>query len=316
MPNGRPHILIADSNSSDSIEARSILSMFNYEVSVATTIEQALTMAGKHQFDAVLVSIELQGSGFALSQDLRELPGNSDVPIAFSTRSESDNALLMEAQFYGGLFLIHKPYNESQLLAQLSTMVRIKQLQDELKNKMTELDRLASTDPLTGLYNRRFFYQRMEEEISRASRSMSPISLVYLDIDLFKAINDTYGHQAGDTVLKQVARIMTRLLRKSDVLGRIGGEEFLILLPDTDGPGSQVIADRLCKRVENTPFLYKDDSIDVTVSLGVYCSPDPVAIGVDELVSRADAALYEAKQSGRNRVVYHPPPQHHSSVKP
>ena len=314
MPNGRPHILIADSNVTDSQEARSILSMFNYEVSVAATVEQALAMAAKHEFDAVLACIELQGNGFAFSQELREMSGYSDVPIAFATRLEIDSALLMEAQFYGAMFLIGKPYDDSQLLAQLSSMVRIKQLQDELRQKMSDLDRLASTDPLTGIYNRRFFLQRMEEEMSRASRHMSPISLLYIDVDLFKSINDTHGHQAGDAVLKQLARIMLRLLRKSDIVGRIGGEEFMIMLPDTDGAAGQIIAERLRKRVENTPFLFNDVSIDVTVSLGVYSSPDPEAIGVDEFVNRADAALYEAKEGGRNRVVYHAPPSHHSSI--
>ena len=130
---------------------------------------------------------------------------------------------------------------------------------------MADLDRLASTDPLTGIYNRRFFLQRMEEEMSRASRNLSPISLIYLDIDFFKVINDTHGHQAGDAVLKQIARIMVRMLRKSDILGRIGGEEFMILLPDTDGMAGRVIAERLRKRVENTPFLIKEEPIDVTV---------------------------------------------------
>ena len=150
--------------------------------------------------------------------------------------------------------------------------------------------------------------------MSRASRNLSPISLIYLDIDFFKAINDTHGHQAGDAVLKQIARIMVRMLRKSDILGRIGGEEFMILLPDTDGMAGRVIAERLRKRVENTPFLIKEEPIDVTVSLGVYYSPDPEAIGVDEFVNRADAALYEAKEGGRNRVVFHSPPSHHTSA--
>jgi two-component system, cell cycle response regulator len=309
MVNARPHILVVDPDPSDCEAARNVLTLFNYEISVATSSEDALKLAKGNSFDAMLIAIELPGSGFTLSQNLRALESYEDVPVAFTTLTEYDYALLMEVQFYGGLFLHRKPFNDSFLLAQLSTMVRIKQLQDELKAKMTELDRLASTDALTGLYNRRFFYQRFEEEIARAGRNASSMCLIYLDIDHFKAINDSYGHLSGDLVLQQVARIMTRMLRRSDVLGRIGGEEFMILLPETAGLQGQRIAERLRKRVEQTPFLCKDIQIEVTVSLGVYFTADPISIGADDLVSRADAALYEAKEGGRNRVIFHSPYQ-------
>jgi diguanylate cyclase (GGDEF)-like protein len=210
----------------------------------------------------------------------------------------------MEAQFYGALFLIKKPFVDCEVLAQLSTMIRLKFLQDELKERMVELDRLASTDPLTGLYNRRMFFRRMEEELARAGRASDPMCLMYLDIDHFKQINDTYGHSAGDAVLKQIARLMQRTLRRGDVLGRIGGEEFLVYLPDTTGHSGQRIAERLRERVERATILYEDTQIKVTISIGVFFVEDPIGLGLDELVKASDELLYEAKSTGRNKVVY------------
>ena len=279
--------------------------MYNYEVRAATTAKQALELASHYKFDSMLFLLELPGGGFALSQQIRKLEGCLDTPIAYSTEGDLDNALMMESQFYGGQFLFHKPFQEVELLTQLSSMVRIKQLQDELKTKVVELDKLASTDPLTGLYNRRLFFQRLDEEVSRAVRHVSPITLVFLDIDLFKEVNDNYGHQAGDLVLKQLAIIMTRLLRASDVLGRVGGEEFMILLPDTPAKPGLEVAQRLRKKVEESTFSYSGQTIQLTISAGVYHVSNPKALEVDELVKRADNALLEAKNSGRNHVVFY-----------
>lgn len=282
--------------------------MCNYEVRAAATANEALELARNCMFDSMVFLVELPEGGFALSQQIRKLEGCMDIPIAFSTEDDIDNAMMMEAQFYGGLFLFHKPFLEMELLTQISSMVRIKQLQDELKHKMAELDKLASTDPLTGLYNRRLFYQRLDEEVSRAGRRVSPITLVFLDIDLFKEVNDTYGHQAGDMVLKQLAKIMTRLLRASDVLGRVGGEEFMILLPDTPGKPGLEVAERLRKRVEESTFSYHNQTIHITISAGVYHVHDPTVLEVDEMVKGADKALFEAKDRGRNKVVFHSSP--------
>jgi diguanylate cyclase (GGDEF)-like protein len=304
MQPDRPRILVVDTDVAANELAANLLALFNYKVVAVRSAAEAIVEARRAEFDAMLISIELPGGGFGLAQAIRELPGYEDVPVAFTTISEYDSALLMEAQFYNGLFLHRKPYSEAELLAQLSTMVRIEQLQDELKARMAELNLLASTDPLTGLYNRRLLFKRMEEELARAVRRSLPICVLYLDIDLFKQINDTYGHHAGDAVLQQLAGIMTSLLRKSDIVGRIGGEEFLILLPETDKDAGLRIAERLRKRVANTAFRIGPECIEMTVSLGVHFDPDPASVTADQIVRLADAALYSAKQAGRNRVVY------------
>lgn len=304
MPRDRPRILVIDSDRESNQLLADLMALYNYEIILAESREEALQLVNGISCDALLISLDMQSGGFELSQEILKLNGYEDVPLTFVTAEEYDFALVMEGQFYGALFLQTKPYSEVQLLAQLSTMVRVKFLQDELKERMEELDRLASTDPLTGLYNRRMFFRRMDEEVARAGRTASPMCLIYVDIDHFKDINDVYGHSSGDAVLQQISRTMTRILRRGDVLGRIGGEEFLILLPDTTGVAGQRIAERLRQRVEHATIYSGDRKLNVTVSAGVFSAADPVGLSIDDMVRVADQALYEAKETGRNKVVY------------
>jgi len=304
MPKERPRILVVDADNESTQFVAELMSLYNYEVVRAIDPASALQLVEDLAFDSIMLSLEMADGGFKLSQELRQINGHGDVPLLFVTEEAYDSPLLMEAQFYGALFMHQKPYDECELLSQLSTMVRLKLLQDELKDRMAELDRLASTDPLTGLYNRRMFFRRMDEEVARAGRTASPMCLLYVDIDFFKKINDEYGHDAGDKVLQQVARTMTRIIRRGDVLGRIGGEEFLILLPDTPGEAGQRIAERLRQRVEHATIITGNSKLAVTISAGVFHAADPVGLSIDDMVKAADEALYEAKETGRNRVVY------------
>ncbi len=280
-----------------------LASLYNYEIHSCCDVDTALDLIASLEFDALLIGTDINGGGFLLSQSIRALPEYTDVPVGFITALEPDALTLMEAQFYGGLFLNQKPFKEAELLAQLSTMVRIKLLQDELKQRMRELDRLASTDVLTGLYNRRMFFIRFEEELARGRRNKSPFCLVYVDIDHFKNTNDTYGHQAGDVILQRVSEVMNSQLRLSDVLGRIGGEEFAVLLPDTTAQAGEQIAERLRGAIARERIKYEAQVIPTTISLGVYASTDPAALNIDQYIRQADEALYEAKHTGRNKVV-------------
>lgn len=303
MPRDRARILVVDTSKSDCDFVSDLASLYNYEIVCAGDPEQALKFVEDGPVDSLLVAMDVEGGGFLLGQQIRALDGYEDLPVMFLAEQEPDALTLMEAQFYGGLFVHQKPFEEVGLLAQLSTMVRIKFLQDELKDRMNELDRLASTDVLTGLYNRRMFFIRFEEELARARRAQSGMCVVYIDIDHFKKINDTYGHQAGDEILKRISNIMNNHLRKSDVLGRIGGEEFAVLLPDTPGQAGELIANRLREDVQDTSIEYDGQVIPVTISLGVFFVPDPRAYDIDELIRNADESLYEAKDTGRNKVI-------------
>lgn len=305
MPKQRPRILLADASELDSLEFVELLQLYNYEVQHVVSAAQAMELLQKLEFDAVVISLDFPNGGFELSQTILATEAIRDLPLAFVTDGAVDEAMLMEVQFYGGLFLHHKPFNHCELLAQVSSMVRINLLQDELKERMAELDRLASTDALTGLYNRRLFFMRLEEELARAKRRTLPMCLLYIDIDYFKKVNDTYGHAAGDAILQHLSQIMARVLRISDVLGRIGGEEFAILLPETNGQAGQLISERLRLKVEESPCKVDGIVISITISIGVLSIPSINGLDSDSLIRMADKALYDAKAAGRNRVVFY-----------
>jgi len=160
---------------------------------------------------------------------------------------------------------------------------------------------MAVTDGLTKLYIRRHLLQRTEEELRRARRYQHPLSLLMLDIDHFKELNDTYGHQAGDLVLVELARIFKRTIRGTDMAGRYGGEEFCIVLPETDPEGALAIAERLRKEIEEYEFVYEQKPLKVTISIGIATFPTH-SMEMKELIKKADAALYASKQGGRNMV--------------
>lgn len=164
-----------------------------------------------------------------------------------------------------------------------------------------ELQRLSSTDRLTGLYNRGYWEEALKLEYARHSRYGNLSSLIMFDIDHFKKVNDTYGHPTGDRVIQSVANVVREHVRDADVCGRYGGEEFALLLPDTDKAGGQVLAERLRQAMENTTVLHEGKSVSVTISLGVADLSVPAA-DYKELIERADQALYSSKKGGRNRV--------------
>jgi diguanylate cyclase (GGDEF)-like protein len=178
---------------------------------------------------------------------------------------------------------------------------RLAELYGELLRKEAELERLAITDPLTGLYNRRFFQSRLAAEIERARRYSRVLSLVMLDVDNFKEINDQRGHQFGDHVLAEVGKILMRNVRASDFVCRYGGEEFVVLLPETALEQAARAAEKLRTRLKER-FQVSREPVALTVSLGVASYPSPGVADEADLVRRADAALYEAKGLGRDRV--------------
>ncbi len=170
-----------------------------------------------------------------------------------------------------------------------------------------EMERLSITDPLTGLFNRRYFYDALEKEIERVKRYKVSFSIVLLDIDDFKRVNDKYGHLAGDRVLQIIADILRRNLRKVDVIARYGGEEFILLLPNTEKEEAELIANRIREEVSKTVFECKSDEgreviCPITISGGITTCPDDF-IDLDKLLRAADRAMYEAKSLGKNRIV-------------
>jgi two-component system cell cycle response regulator len=176
-------------------------------------------------------------------------------------------------------------------------------LYEHLDREKTMLEKLAITDYLTGIYNVRYFYNRLEEEFSRAERYQLPLSCIMFDIDYFKNINDTFGHRIGDIVLREFAQLVRSYTRKSDIFARYGGEEFIMLLPQTEQKGAIIEAERIRKAVVEHPFHAKEANIRITLSAGIASLPNNRIKNYDELIHSADTAMFEAKQKGRNSVV-------------
>lgn len=237
------------------------------------------TPAGKEKFAANFPIFLKQGHIHDLEFDLIRRDG-STIPVLLSATSIHDA--------------------EGNLLMSRSTVFDIR----ERKAMELELQRLANTDTLTGLYNRRQFYKLADQELARSRRTKSPISLMMVDIDHFKQINDTYGHAMGDVVLQNLGRTMKNSLREIDVIARLGGEEFAILLPQTSSGQATELAQRLRSKIANESIpATQGAEIQFTVSIGVdeWRESDP---HLDALLKRCDTAMYQAKNSGRNCVVH------------
>lgn len=180
------------------------------------------------------------------------------------------------------------------LLSQLELFLKRSQLYREIQE-------LSITDGLTGVYVRRYFLERLKEELSRANISGSTLSYILLDVDKFKNINDTYGHIVGDAVLKGIAGILSQSLRSIDMCARFGGEEFCLMLPETTKEQAFAVAERIRLRVEEAKIMAYNESLACTISIGIASYPDD-AEQANALIDKADKALYRAKAQGRNRV--------------
>lgn len=178
----------------------------------------------------------------------------------------------------------------------------------DLENAFRQMQVMAMTDPLTEMANRRCFFDTLEQEVSGPACPHRPISLLALDVDRFKSINDTYGHQAGDKVLQELAGIIQSNIRSSDLAARIGGEEYALLMPDSDSPAAVVVARKIKRAVETHTFMLEDKQVSVTISVGICTlAQPPCRVDVGRLYSFADQALYHSKNSGRNSISIYDP---------
>jgi diguanylate cyclase (GGDEF)-like protein len=190
------------------------------------------------------------------------------------------------------------------IILDLSEMYEAMRAQEFLRQRNRELEDMAITDPLTGVYNRRYFDYRFAEEMNRARRYQHGIGLAMLDLDHFKQINDQYGHRVGDEVLRLVSRSLRKITRNTDVLARYGGDEYAVILPEILPPGALALGMRMRMCIQKDPLPTQAGPIHITVSIGVSClNPPEEDISDEELLRRADDTLYRSKQSGRNRVM-------------
>ncbi len=225
-----------------------------------------------------------------------------NIPVIVLTGAE-ESARKIQALTSGASDYVVKPFDPSELVARISVQLKLRKLQVELVRANLELQRLTQIDPLTEVSNRRHLMTQLDAEFVRSRRYDRPFSFVILDIDHFKRLNDTYGHPAGDTALIQVATLLKQSLRIHDSLARYGGEEFAVLLPETGRESGILAAERLRLALEGGDIRHGAARLVVTASFGVASYPHELVTKPQDLISLADAALYDAKRSGRNRVV-------------
>jgi two-component system cell cycle response regulator len=197
-----------------------------------------------------------------------------------------------------------RPIDKNELLARVRTQIKKKRYTERLRDNVPMTVEMAITDALTGLFNRRYMETHLATLVEQAAQRGKPISVLVLDIDYFKSVNDSHGHDAGDDVLREFAMRIRKAIRNIDLACRYGGEEFVIVMPDTDMAVAIMVAERLRRRIASELFAIQDDAcaLDVTISIGIAAldGPDDNAAAI---LKRADAALYRAKRDGRNRVV-------------
>ncbi|MEC9250085.1 MAG: PleD family two-component system response regulator [Pseudomonadota bacterium] len=238
--------------------------------------------------------------GLRVCARVRSDTATRQVPVVAIVNPD-DVKTAVKALELGANDIVYRPVDASELAARVRTQLRRKRYADKLRNRLDESLNMAITDALTGLHNRRFIESRLRQAVDSANSGGAPVSVLLLDIDYFKRINDTHGHEAGDVVLKVFAERLTSQLRALDIAARFGGEEFVILMPGSGLAEAELAAERMRRNVANTPFkLAADLELPVTVSIGLAQASSGEVM--ESLLRRADAALYQAKTDGRNRV--------------
>lgn len=303
-PGDLPKILLVE----DSQTTRALLSKYlsgSYELLHAADGQSAWeTLCARPDVELVITDIQMpRMTGHQLLVNIRKSPELRfrNLPVIVMTTTE-DNTDRNLAFLNGANDFISKPIDEFEIQARVNVHQRLAHTIRQLENSQRALAEQAFTDPLTRVKNRRAFFDSAEKFLAQARRYQTDLSVMLLDIDHFKRINDTYGHQAGDEVLAALGQILGELTRREDTVARMGGEEFALLLPDSNRLGTAVLAERVRAVVERHPFTLGERHVTVTVSIGIASYGVDGRDHVDQLLAAADRRLYLAKSSGRNRI--------------
>ena len=301
-------ILLVEDNKGQATIIKDYLSRNGYLTVVAEDGVSAFKAAKTSTIDLILLDRILPDmDGSEVCRWLKLDQKTRDVPIIMLTvkNAMTDKVTGLEA---GADDYLPKPFDEAELNARIYARLRAKTSQDELRKKNTQLEdmltrveSLAIMDPLTGLFNRRRFETILNSEFKRSARYQNSLSCMMIDIDHFKAVNDTFGHQTGDVVLKEVSTVIQNTLREVDTPARWGGEEFIVLSPNTTKDQAIKAAGRILSAVSGKAYTGIGDH-RVTVSIGIAGIPDPQIDTSEKLIHAADVAMYDAKRMGRNRV--------------
>ncbi len=311
----KPTILVVDDYPANLHVLLESLKDAGYKALIAINGESAIRQADFAKPDMIILDVMMPGmDGFETCRRLKKQPNTQEIPVLFMT-ALSETVDKLKGFQVGGVDYITKPFNIVELLARVSVHLELKwarealehanqELQDaneKLRRSQAQLERMARIDPLTELANRRDMLERLEQETQRSERASSSFALVLCDIDDFKRVNDTHGHDCGDVVLVSVAKLLRDNLRGQDHVARWGGEEFLLLLADTDESGAARLAERIRAAVAGAAYPYSDQSLAISMTFGV--SMYQAGEGMHACLIHADQALYQGKEQGKNRVV-------------
>lgn len=294
-------ILIIDDDKDNLKIVSRLLQHQGYETVTANSGVEALQSVASAKVDLVILDINMPGiDGFQTFRLLRQR--EEFVSVIFLTGQNNTDDLIRGLEA-GALDYICKPYNPLELVARVKSQLKFKQIQEELRSANKKLQSLVDIDDLTGLYNMRTIYDRINHEMERARRYKHGIAVIMMDMDHFKRVNDNHDHLFGSFVLSEVGQLIKKNIRAVDFAARYGGDEFLICLAQTEAMGALRFTERLRKRIAQTEFCSGDDRIFLTASFGVgIIDNSKQIIDAHTLVRVADGKLYEAKANGRDRV--------------
>ena len=298
-------VLLLEDNLSDRLRIGEVLESVNLAPTIASSSAAVLDMTPLGHFDMAIISLDLRGEdGLMLCAQIRAQESTRSLPLLLIA-DENETDRVAKGLDLGANDYLLRPIEGSELIARTRIQLRHKQHYDKIRRNYERSLELALVDPLTGAFNRRYLDTHFPKMLERYRALRRPVAVLSLDIDHFKQVNDTYGHAAGDYVLKEVVTRIMQSVRPLDLVTRMGGEEFAVIMPETDPKTALIVAERLREIIASLPMALPGSpkTISVTVSLGVaYVNPDP-AETQDTVLRRADEALYKAKETGRNKVV-------------
>ncbi|MCD4670106.1 MAG: diguanylate cyclase [Actinomycetia bacterium] len=293
----QPLVLIVDDIAENLQLLGNILKKENYNIAAANNGKQAVAIASDINPDLILLDIMMpEMDGFEVCSKLKNIPETKNIPIIFLT-AKVETEDIIKGFKAKAVDYVTKPFNSYELLARVKTHLELKISKNLLEDKNKLLKTLSITDGLTGLHNHRYIVDALSQRISESRRYGQPLSIGMFDIDYFKKINDKYGHIFGDKVLIKISSVIEETIRKVDIAGRYGGEEFLIVMPCTESSGAYTTAERIRESIER--IKWDRDGLKITISGGVCEFKDEDS---EKLIKKADKLLYKGKKSGRNRI--------------
>jgi two-component system cell cycle response regulator len=296
-------VLLVDDRKS-SYERLAAMLADEQKIDVEPEPSEALFRAAEGNFDVLIVSLGLKNfDGLRLCSQVRSLERTRNLPLLAIAEPEDNSRLVRGLEIGVNDYLI-RPIDKNEMLARVRTQVRRRRYTERLRDNVQMSIEMAITDALTGLHNRRYMESHLSTLVEQAASRGKPLTVLVLDIDYFKSVNDTHGHDAGDEVLREFSQRLKKSIRGIDLACRYGGEEFVVVMPETDMAVATMVAERLRRRIASEPFPISQgaNAVEVTISIGL-AARHSASDNAANILKRADQALYRAKRDGRNRVV-------------